>query len=130
MLTQMGIAIICVTLYWRFADSFGERRRTAMAWGTVIDLPMRGLATRVPHPQIRFQTTDGQQVTFISNVGSNLALWPVGCQTRITYDPSDPQNADIKHSAGLKMLWLIGAIVATTVVLHVALNAIGVQFAH
>ncbi|MHC2258199.1 hypothetical protein ACVILK_007891 [Bradyrhizobium embrapense] len=84
----------------------------------------------MPHPQIRFQTAEGQEVTFISQVGSSVALWPIGCQTRITYDPSDPQNADIKPSAGLKMLWLIGAIVATTVVLRVALEAMGLQFAH
>ncbi|PDT76748.1 hypothetical protein [Bradyrhizobium sp. C9] len=64
MLTDIVIAIICVALYWRFADPFGEQRRTATAWGTVIDLPMRGIAMRVPHPQIRFQTTDGQEVTF------------------------------------------------------------------
>ena len=129
MLTDIGIAIICVILYWRFADPFGERRRTATAWGTVVDLPM-GLSNRVPHPQIRFQTADGQEVTFISQVGSSAALWPIGCQTRITYDPSDPQNADIEYRAGLKMLWLIGATIATAVILRVALGAIGVQFAH
>jgi len=47
-------------------------------------------------PVVRFNTSDGQIVEFMSSTGSNPASYSVGEKVTILYLPSDPQNAKIK----------------------------------
>jgi hypothetical protein len=59
------------------------------------------------YPRIRFRTSDGQDISFITNTGSNPPSYRVNEPISILYDPRQPYHAYIKSFAEL---WLLSVI--------------------
>ena len=59
------------------------------------------------YPRIRFRTTDGQQISFITNSGSNPPSYHVNERVTILYDPQQPYHAYIQSFVDL---WLLPTI--------------------
>jgi hypothetical protein len=59
------------------------------------------------YPRIRFRTTDGQEISFIANSGSNPPSYHVSQQVTILYDPQQPYHAYIQSFVDL---WLLPTI--------------------
>ena len=76
--------------------------------GTVTgNVRAHGHRGNVFYPRVRFSTTDGQQISFVSGVGTNPALYGVGDPVPVIYDPHDPDHASIRS---LVTLWLLPMI--------------------
>jgi len=56
------------------------------------------------YPRIRFRTSDGQNISFISNTGSSPPSYRVNEPITILYDPQQPYHASIKSFSELWML--------------------------
>jgi len=59
------------------------------------------------YPRIRFRTADGQEISFITNSGSNPPSYHVNEQVTILYDPQQPYHAYIQSFVDL---WLLPTI--------------------
>jgi hypothetical protein len=59
------------------------------------------------YPRIQFVTTDGQQISFITNTGSSPPAYRVNEPVTILYDPQQPYHAYIKS---FSQLWLLPTI--------------------
>jgi len=59
------------------------------------------------YPRIRFRTSDGQEIDFISNTGTNPPVYRVNEPVTVLYDPRQPQHASIKSFAQVWMLSII-----------------------
>jgi hypothetical protein len=59
------------------------------------------------YPRIRFRTTDGQEISFITNSGSNPPSYHVNERITILYDPQQPYDARIQSFVEL---WLLPTI--------------------
>lgn len=59
------------------------------------------------YPRISFRTTDGQEISFIANIGSNPPSYRVNDPVTIVYDPQQPFHANIRSFTGL---WLLPTI--------------------
>jgi hypothetical protein len=59
------------------------------------------------YPRIRFRTTDGQEITFITNSGSSPPAYRVNEPVTILYDPQQPYHAYIQS---FSELWLLPTI--------------------
>jgi hypothetical protein len=74
------------------------------------------------YPRIRFQTTDGHEINFVSNVGSNPPSYAVNERVAVLYDPQQPYSASLNSFASL---W--GATVALGIA-GVAFTGPGIGF--
>jgi hypothetical protein len=67
--------------------------------GVVVDLEMRktteGGWKKSYYPVVRFQSTNGQEVQFVSGVGSSPAAFERGEEVEVLYDPAAPEEARI-----------------------------------
>jgi len=59
------------------------------------------------YPRIRFRTSDGQDISFITNTGSNPPSYRVNEPITILYDPQQPYHAYIKSFAEL---WMVSVV--------------------
>jgi len=59
------------------------------------------------YPRIRFRTSDGQEIVFISNTGTNPPVYRVNEPVTVLYDPRQPHHASIKSFAQVWMLSII-----------------------
>ena len=103
----------------------------ARAQGVVVDLvagPTPGPQSTgtVAYPVVRYRTTDGREVVFRSDLGSQPSPWRPGQPVTVLYDPTDPQQARIEtaaRSTGLPALFVVLAVgmagIATVVVLFI-----------
>jgi hypothetical protein len=73
------------------------------------------------YPRIRFRTTDGQDVSFVSNVGTRPAMYRVGEPVTVIYDAHDPYHASIRS---VFSVWLLPMILATLGVLFSSVGGI------
>ena len=91
-----GAFVICSS-----TASFLERSVTAQ--GTVEELIRSRSSDSVSYyPLVQFITSDGQQVEFQTNSGSNPPLYDQGERVSVLYEPSSPQAAKID---GFFSLW-------------------------
>lgn len=82
--------------------------KTALsAEGEVLELITRrssngtGAGTSISYtPEVKFQTADGQDITFESSVGSNPPSYSQGEKVKVWYDPQDPYRARLDGFAG------------------------------
>jgi uncharacterized protein DUF3592 len=72
------------------------------------------------YPHIRFQTTDGQKIDFVSSTGSNPPSYSVNEPVNVLYDPQQPYTASLNSFGSL---W--GATIVL-VILGVAFTAPGI----
>ncbi len=94
------------------------RAFVASAWnadGTVVAVE-RGEGSKrrnrsVPHyyPTVRFSTITGEEVAFVSEVGSNPAAHKVGDRVTVLYDPHHPEDARIRS---FLQLWFVPSLLA------------------
>jgi hypothetical protein len=80
---------------------------TAAASGVVVENIWTTGATRQDGcycPRIRFQTTDGHEIDFVSDSGNNPASYSVGESVSLLYDPQHPEKASINSFTSL---WLL-----------------------
>jgi hypothetical protein len=59
------------------------------------------------YPRIRFRTSDGQEIVFISNTGTSSPVYRVNEPVTVLYDPRQPHHAFIKSFAQVWMLSMI-----------------------
>lgn len=59
------------------------------------------------HPRVRFRTADGQEISFISSIGTRPPVYRVNDPVRVLYDPQDPYHASIQS---LMNLWILPII--------------------
>jgi hypothetical protein len=59
------------------------------------------------YPRIRFRTSDGQEIVFISSTGTNPPAYRVNEPVTVLYDPRQPRHAFIKSFAQVWMLSII-----------------------
>ena len=59
------------------------------------------------YPRIRFRTSDGQEIVFISNTGTSSPVYRVNEPVTVLYDPRQPHHAFIKSLAQVWMLSII-----------------------
>lgn len=64
------------------------------------------------YPKVRFRAADGQQITFVSEWGSDPPR-PIGASVKVLYDPADPSGASVEEGTFWvfpAVLFLVGAI--------------------
>lgn len=77
--------------------------RSVSSQGTVVELIRSRSSDSINYyPLVQFVTSDGQQVEFQSNSGSNPPLYDQGERVSVLYEPSSPQAAKIN---GFFSLW-------------------------
>jgi hypothetical protein len=59
------------------------------------------------YPRIRFRTSDGQEIVFVSDTGSSPPSYRVNQPVTVLYDPRQPDHASIKS---FMELWMLSAI--------------------
>jgi hypothetical protein len=74
------------------------------------------------YPHIRFQTTDGREIDFVSSTGSSPPSYSVSEPVTVLYDPQQPYKASLNSFGSL---W--GATIVL-VILGVAFTAPGIGF--
>jgi Protein of unknown function (DUF3592) len=84
----------------------------AKAEGVVVELVYREThdsqgTGRAYHPRVRFQTSQGQDVEFVSSVGANPPSYKVNQRIEVVYDPLDPARAYVHSFASLWLSTLI-----------------------
>ena len=90
-----------------------QRRRFAgalSATGVVLDLQREVVNPGRPGiycPLVRFTTTSGQVVEFLSDYGSQPAMHKVGQSVAVRYDPQAPEKAEIDSPLAR---WLVPGI--------------------
>ena len=52
-------------------------------------------------PVVQFTTTDGQEITYTSNISSNPSPYSIGQKVDIYYDPANPHSVVIAGQTGL-----------------------------
>lgn len=100
----IGVVVLVVgaVMFVRTAQFLAEAER---ATGTVIDLSREtdsegGVAF---HPVVRFRTTEGEAVEFVSSFGSSPPSAEPGDRVDVLYDPDDPYDAKL---SGFFDLWM------------------------
>ena len=78
--TAVSAPGVVIENIWR-ADQTQTRRR-GMSWAF--------------YPRIRFRTTDGREIYFLSSTGSRPPSYRVNEPVTILYDPRQPSNASIR----------------------------------
>ena len=84
------------------------RHRAAEVTGVVvenIDTPGTGRRRNTPtyRPRVKFTTSEGQAVDFVSGTGTNPPSYSEGEAVKVLYDPRDPEDAKID---GFWQLWM------------------------
>ena len=62
------------------------------------------------YPRIRFRTADGQDISFISNLGTRPPTYNIGDSVTVLYDVSDPHRASVRSLLGI---WVLPMILGT-----------------
>lgn len=67
--------------------------------GTVIDMRMSKEHDNDTTfaPVVQFKLTDGENITFISPVGSSSPQYKIGDSVKVLYTPDNPGNAEINY---------------------------------
>ena len=108
-LVALGFFIGAVITYMRQSRQLAERASTQ---GEVVALErrvMRAGSSGVYCPVVKFRTTAGQEIQFESDFGTLPASHKVGQSVTVSYDPADPQKAEISSSLSR---WLMPGILA------------------
>jgi len=74
-------------------------------------------------PRIRFRTTDGQEISFITNTGSSPPAYRVNEPVTILYDPQQPYHAFIRS---FSELWLLPTILCPLGVIFCSFGVVAV----
>jgi Protein of unknown function (DUF3592) len=119
-----GIALLAVGVF-AFQHTLRFVRSAVTAPGVVTELVWQEQTTSngysgAYHPRVRFRASTGQDVTFISNIGSNLPAYHENQTVNVLYDPQNPYHAEL---GGFSSLWLVTIIFTA---LGVVFSAIGV----
>ncbi|MGA8102632.1 MAG: DUF3592 domain-containing protein [Candidatus Acidiferrales bacterium] len=75
------------------------------------------------YPRIRFRTTDGQEISFITNTGSSPPAYRVNEPVTILYEPQQPYHAYIRS---FSELWLLPTILFPMGVIFCSFGAVAV----
>jgi hypothetical protein len=94
------LAVIGLGLLSGAVSVFLRQRResasAAQAQGVVVELARKaGQRGYLYYPVVEFTTAAGQKVSFESTVGRMPAGYAVGAAVKVSYDPQNPQKADI-----------------------------------
>lgn len=68
-------------------------------------------------PKVMFHTNDGEQISFISDVGSNPPAYNLGETVNVLYNPINPSNAEINSFLSLWLLQLVLILIGTNFVI-------------
>lgn len=101
--------VAVVLLYFAFAQMTSTRnflktatetggRVASLNIGTSRSTGSGGVSrtTTIYYPVVEFNMVDGQDITFVSSVGSNPSSYEVGDSVAVLYNPQNPHNAKIK----------------------------------
>lgn len=69
------------------------------------------------YPVVELETKAGKKARFTSNVGANPAMYVVGDQVPVVYDPEDPSSAAIDTLIDFWMLPLVFVLIALTLLI-------------
>src|SRR5262252_5979921 len=87
----LAIALVAFGIYRTIIRA---RRRKLRAKGTVVRVA-RGGGVDAPYPFVEFFDRDGARHVFESSHKGRNNAWPVGSRVEVSYDPDDPENAEL-----------------------------------
>ncbi len=94
---SLGLIFICVGL-WQYFETNALINRAYSTKGVVIDL-IRGASSESSSgnykPVVRFKTERGEEIEFVSGLGTSPPLFDRGEIVTIFYQPDSPENAKI-----------------------------------
>jgi Protein of unknown function (DUF3592) len=111
----LGICLAGIAQFaWRIIRS---RKRTVHTTGVVVRFSSRRWYSRLRCPHVEFLDRDGIGREFHSRWGAGGKPWPVGTRVKVSYDPDDPDDAELAFSETrlVLVLMLLVFSIGTTV---------------